>query len=61
MNKFAIDGRDIGDNYSPYIISEISANHNGSIQNAKDLIQLAKINGTSAVKLSNLYTRLNYY
>ena len=51
MNKFTIDGKDIGDNYSPYIISEISANHNGSIQNAKDLIQLAKVNGTSAVKL----------
>lgn len=36
---------------SPFIVAEISANHNGSINNAKKLIKLAKINGADAVKL----------
>ena len=29
----------------PYLIAEISANHNGSINTAKKLIKLAKNNG----------------
>jgi pseudaminic acid synthase len=36
---------------SPFIVAEISANHNGSINNAKKLIKLAKINGADAIKL----------
>ena len=35
----------------PYFIAEISANHDGSIQDAKKLILSAKKNGASAVKL----------
>ncbi len=35
----------------PYFIAEISANHNGSLKNAKKLISLAKKNGADAVKL----------
>ena len=35
----------------PYLIAEISANHNGSINTAKKLIKLAKNNGADAVKL----------
>jgi pseudaminic acid synthase len=35
----------------PYFVCEISANHNGSIINAKKLIQIAKKNGADAVKL----------
>jgi len=35
----------------PYFIAEISANHNGSLKNAKKLISLAKQNGADAVKL----------
>lgn len=35
----------------PFIIAEISANHNGSLINAKKLIYLAKISGADAVKL----------
>jgi len=38
------------DNY-PYIIAEISANHNGKIERAKKLIKLAKDNGADAVKI----------
>ena len=35
----------------PYLIAEISANHNGSINTAKKLIKIAKNNGADAVKL----------
>ncbi|WP_342654838.1 pseudaminic acid synthase [Pseudomonas sp. F3-2] len=52
MNPFiAIDGRKIGVDYSPYIIAELSANHNGKLQTAKDIIYQAKAAGADAVKL----------
>lgn len=35
----------------PFIIAEISANHNGSLNQAKKLIKLAKHQGVSAVKI----------
>ena len=35
----------------PFIIAEISANHNGSLDHAKKLIKLAKEQGMSAVKI----------
>ena len=35
----------------PFIIAEVSANHNGSIKHAKKLIMLAKNQGASAVKI----------
>ena len=38
-------------NLPPILIAEISANHNGSIENAKKLILTAKINGADIVKL----------
>tara|TARA_Y100000766_G_scaffold183460_1_gene157408 strand:+ start:2003 stop:3055 length:1053 start_codon:yes stop_codon:yes gene_type:complete len=46
-----IDGRDIGQNQPPYIIAEMSANHNGIIDNAFSIIDLAKEAGADAVKL----------
>jgi pseudaminic acid synthase len=52
MSKFIqIDGRMIGQQYSPYIIAEMSANHNGSIENAMKLIEIAKKTGADAVKM----------
>ena len=36
---------------SPFFIAEISANHNGSLKNAKKLIYHAKKFGADAVKL----------
>ena len=38
-------------NSPPVLIAEISANHNGSIRNAKKLILTAKKNGADIVKL----------
>jgi N-acetylneuraminate synthase len=51
MSKFSISGRIIGPNDPPYIIAELSANHNGSIIRAKQSIKTAKDCGANAVKL----------
>lgn len=46
-----IAGRKIGPSYPPYVIAEISANHNGNIETALKLIGIAKQSGASAVKI----------
>ena len=52
MNNFiAINGRKIGNNFPPYIIAEMSANHNGDINNAYKIIDMAKSSGADCVKL----------
>lgn len=49
--SFRIDGRTIGDGHSPYVIAELSGNHNGEIERAFRLIDAAKNAGADAVKL----------
>ena len=52
MNNFiTINGRKIGNSFSPYIIAEMSANHNGDINNAYKIIDMAKSSGADCVKL----------
>lgn len=52
MNKFIeIAGRKIGSDYPPYIIAELSANHNGDINTAFRLIEIAKESGADAIKI----------
>jgi len=46
-----ISGRKIGDSQPPYIIAEISANHNGSLERALASIEAAKRCGADAVKI----------
>jgi pseudaminic acid synthase len=46
-----INGRSIGINQPPYIIAELSANHNGSIERALKAIETAKGCGADAVKI----------
>lgn len=48
---FEVNGVKIGRGQKPYIIAELSANHGGSIQRAKDTINAAKISGADAVKI----------
>ena len=48
---FKIDGREIGSATQPYIIAELSANHNGSLSRAKESIKAAKESGAHAIKL----------
>ena len=50
-NYITINGRNIGSDYSPYIIAEMSANHNGDINNAYKIIDMAKSSGADCVKL----------
>ena len=46
-----IDKVKIGEDYPPYIIAELSANHNGSLEKAKETILCAKQKGAKAVKI----------
>ena len=49
--EFKIDNRIVGPTEPPYIIAEMSANHNGSIERAFETIAAAKRCGADAVKL----------
>ena len=50
-----INGRRIGVNYPPYVIAEMSANHNGDVNNAYKIIDMAKASGADAVKLQTYH------
>ena len=43
-----INNREINKNNPPYIIAEMSANHNGNIDNAYKIIDMAKQCGANA-------------
>lgn len=47
----SISGRKIGPQYAPYVIAELSANHNGRLETAMTILQEAKKLGADAVKL----------
>jgi pseudaminic acid synthase len=51
MNKFSISGRPIGPEHPPYVIAELSANHNGRLDTAMRIVEEAKKAGADAVKL----------
>jgi len=49
--SISIAGRRIADDAPPYIIAELSANHNGSLDTALRIVEEAKKAGADAVKL----------
>ncbi|MCO4202476.1 pseudaminic acid synthase [Aeromonas taiwanensis] len=52
MNKYiTIADRKIGPAFSPYVIAEMSANHNGNLQAAFNIIEQAKKSGADALKI----------
>ncbi len=48
---FEIEGITIGDNYEPYIIAEMSANHGNNLDNACHIVREAKKCGAHALKI----------
>ena len=50
MSQIVIDNKKIGDDHPVYVIAEIGINHNGSLDEAYKLIDLAKETGCDAVK-----------
>ena len=48
---FNIKSRIISNHHKPFIIAEMSANHNGSLKNALKLVNIAAKSGADAIKL----------
>lgn len=48
-----INGIDIGGPAKPYIIAEMSANHNGDLDRALEILRQAKASGADAVKIQS--------
>ena len=48
---FRVANKSIGKGYKPFVIAELSANHGGNIQRAKETIVAAKNSGADAVKI----------
>lgn len=51
ISTFSIGGQVLGNSNPPYIIAEMSANHNGDLDKAFRIIDAAKKAGVSAIKL----------
>jgi len=49
--SITIDGRRIGPDAPPYVVAELSANHNGDIERALAVMDAAKHAGADAIKL----------
>ncbi len=53
MSKLQIGDRSIGEGFPTYFVADIAANHDGSLERAKTLIELAKQAGADAAKFQN--------
>lgn len=51
MSAITIKNRNVGDGAPVYIIAEMSANHAGSLQYAKEIIHAAKESGADCIKI----------
>jgi len=60
MRELSIDGKLINDDGDCYVIAEIGHNHQGKLENAKELFRAAKQVGADAVKLQKRDNRTLY-
>ena len=51
MNDIVIAGRTIGSSHTPFIIAEMSGNHNQSLERALEIVEAAARSGAHALKL----------
>src|SRR5437879_4503327 len=51
MNEFKIEGSTIGANHKPFVIAEMSGNHNQSLDTALKIVKTAADCGAHAIKL----------
>jgi N-acetylneuraminate synthase len=51
MKELSIDGRTIGENHPPFIVAEMSGNHNRSLERALEIVKTAAEAGAQALKL----------
>lgn len=60
-DEIEIDGTKIGEDHSPYVIAEISSNHNKDLDTAKTLIKKSAEAGADAVKFQTLRFEKQYF
>ncbi len=51
--ELSISGRRIGQGFEPYVICELSGNHNGSLERAIQLLEAAAATGADAIKIQS--------